>query len=116
VASFFWTSYFDSGMIGGMRTPVKARRDTYTTGIAPYNHGNCRPPLYVSAKRTHRFFREKMLYPFCLQRFVRETMGIFRWVRFGKRTHREGVLAVDMMVLSQNLERFWTLTLLGESP
>ena len=51
-----------------------------------------RGPLYVSAKRTHRFWRKNLVehpYVTILMTFAEE---IFRWVRFPKRTHREGVL------------------------
>src|SRR5882724_10919615 len=87
------------------------RRQSYTGRV----EGQSREPIYVSAKRTHRFFHGKSVYSIGLQRVVRETRGFFRWVRFPKRTHRRGVLRADMMVLRQNLERFRTLMLLGGS-
>src|SRR6266404_2726308 len=85
------------------------RRQSYTGRV----EGQSGEPIYVSAKRTHRFFHGKLVYSIGRQRVVRETRGFFRWVRFGKRTHRRGVLRVDMMVLRQILERFRRLALLG---
>src|ERR1017187_7800020 len=56
------------------------------------SRGGFAPPLYVFAKRTHRFGgRNSMDHAHCkiLMSFAE---GFCRWVRFGKRTHRRGVL------------------------
>src|SRR6267154_2390135 len=49
-------------------------------------------PIYVSAKRTHRFsvriFMQLSLY----WHIAEKIHAKFRWVRFGKRTHRERLL------------------------
>jgi hypothetical protein len=50
-----------------------------------------RPPLYVSAKRTHRFFERFFAYHQHCQELMSFAESVCRWVRFGKRTHREGV-------------------------
>jgi hypothetical protein len=51
------------------------------------------------------------VYVFVRQIVMQITETIFRWVRFGKRTHREGVLRGEMMDLVRNLGRFRRLTL-----
>jgi hypothetical protein len=53
--------------------------------------GGQRPPLYVSAKRTHRFFERFFAYHQHCQELMSFAESVCRWVRFGKRTHREGV-------------------------
>src|SRR6266404_5824359 len=51
-------------------------------------------PIYVSTKRTHRFGGGNFMeYP-CYQRLMWFAGAVCRWVRFGKRTHRGGVLGV----------------------
>jgi hypothetical protein len=49
-------------------------------------------PIYVSAKRTHRFAAGFFTQPTMHMRVAEKMDGNFRWVRFGKRTHREGVM------------------------
>jgi hypothetical protein len=48
-------------------------------------------PLYVSAKRTHRFSGRFFAYHQYYQLLMSFAEPVCRWVRFGKRTHREGV-------------------------
>jgi hypothetical protein len=50
-----------------------------------------RGPIYVSTKRTHRFLRIFLMQLPLHTVFAMEMCGEIRWVRFGKRTHREGV-------------------------
>src|SRR5258706_14527754 len=45
----------------------------------------------VFAKRTHRFLRWFSAYPTYLKILMSFADSVCRWVRFGKRTHREGV-------------------------
>src|ERR1039458_9445958 len=45
-------------------------------------------------KRTHRFWRGNSLYHACGKILLGLQGDVCRWVRFGKRTHREGVLAL----------------------
>jgi hypothetical protein len=101
-----------------------ARRDTYTTGIVPYNpetksrrsirrrsssygghdgatgwrnfvpSGARRPPIYVFTKRTHRFFPDFFMEMALNKRLTAEISERNRWVRFGKRTHRKGFSGV----------------------
>jgi hypothetical protein len=51
-----------------------------------------RPPLYVFAKRTHRFGGRNSLDHAHCKILMSFAEGFCRWVRFGKRTHRRGVL------------------------
>src|SRR5882724_9179919 len=58
-----------------------------------------------SAKRTHRFWRRnfvELTYVKILMTFAEE---ICRWVRFGKRTHRDGVLGANQGELPQKPRR-----------
>jgi hypothetical protein len=49
-----------------------------------------RPPLYVSAKRTHRFLAAFVMEVPVNTLVMAEGCERNRWVRFGKRTHRRG--------------------------
>src|ERR1035438_6374840 len=60
-----------------------------------------------STKRTHRFLSIFLMQLPLHTVFATEMCGEFRWVRFGKRTHREGVNEVGRGVLGR-LETFIT--------
>src|ERR1017187_1717707 len=76
----------------------KGHGDTYTTGIAPYNsegaRGRDRPAHQTchSTKRTHRFAVGFAMQWTLHEEFTAKNCGEYRWVRFGKRTHRQGVI------------------------
>jgi len=65
--------------------------------------GRKRGPIYVFTKRTHRFFAGFLTHPTRVQLVRNFGESVFRWVRFPKRTHREGVLRGVEVVLG----RFW---------
>jgi hypothetical protein len=45
-----------------------------------------------STKRTHRLFAGFLVYPIGIQLVRKFGVRLFRWVRFGKRTHRRVIL------------------------
>ncbi len=61
-------------------------------------------PIYVSAKRTHRFGAPLFLYHICCQLFMSFAVTFCRWVRFGKRTQFWGVFGA---VLTEKWVRLW---------
>ena len=70
---------------------AESRRTGGTTREGRPHHYK-RRPLYVSAKRTHRFLTDFLVEVVMSTLVARETCKRNRWVRFRKRTHREGVL------------------------
>jgi len=67
-----------------------------------------RGPVYVSAKRTHRFGGGNVMESLYYQRLMWFAERFCRWVRFGKRTQIEGLNDAVMWVLRQNLDPFAT--------
>ena len=59
-------------------------------------------PVYVSAKRTHRFLAPFWLEVADIEKVMTAKVGIFRWVRFQKRTQIQGVLVAAKAVSSEN--------------
>jgi hypothetical protein len=71
------------------RTRLRALQVGLTTTLPGAGGG-----LYVSAKRTHRFGGRNFVEHSFDQGLMAVEDGFWRWVRFGKRTHRRGVLRV----------------------
>src|ERR1035437_5442179 len=65
------------------RTAVTDRGYNWATG-----------PIYVSAKRTHRFAMAFSIHHLYLQTLTSFAEGFCRWVRFGKRTQNRGCFGV----------------------
>jgi hypothetical protein len=80
----------DDAMAGqGLRKVGKDAQQRVPTKALTEGEGE---PLYVSAKRTHRFGRLVSVYLTYLKILISFAGPVCSWVRFGKRTHRGGVL------------------------
>ena len=109
MADFFWTSYFDNGMVGvwylrlfwiadfGFRIGDWRGTD-FAKATADSLLGAARRNKYVILPNEPTDFEVKMrIYVFGWQWVVRRRKAFFRWVRFPKRTHRKGILRGEMM-------------------
>ena len=102
-------------------TPAPLRRQHVFGAFAAHDSGVCaslrlrrtrlsagkRGPIYVSAKRTHRFGGRFFVYHPYVKIFISFAGPVCRWVRFGKRTHRGGVSRVFSLKSGVILGRKW---------
>jgi len=84
-----------------------ADKSARQNGASLLRYGLQRPPLYLSAKRTHRFSEEFVLEVVMNKSVKREMDEGNRWVRFGKRTHRRGFLRGSEAVNGANEGSLW---------
>jgi len=94
------------------RTSTEDRRNrAHRARLQRYHGEDGFSKTCVSAKRTHRFGGQNSMYHSHGKLLMPFAEGVCRWVRFGKRTHRRGVLRGDIRVLMPKITASGTLAL-----
>ncbi len=78
---------------GEIASQCSARGSQGRAAARPYQW-KAEGPIYVFAKRTHRFLADFLVEATVNTLVATKISERNRWVRFGKRTHREGVLGL----------------------
>ena len=86
---------------------MEGKRSAFAKASARLAAVRSSAPIYVSAKRTHRFRTDFLMQPAFRVWVVAETLEGNRWVRFGKRTQFRGVKWVYLPKTKPLLGLWW---------